>query len=308
MAQPRDPLRVAQELQARQPTTPAEVEEQLNLVEELIAAITPRDDYDRAILEALNAVLQSLDADAGGPTEVDTSNLATGRIGRAIYDIPNGSDGQARFNIGGGDFLANITANQSISVGDPVVITGPGNQAEPIPPSDVDPLGDGLAGGVVRVAPDNLLQLQNEVWTSATRDLEPQTSIVSFDGDLTAGDSEVVCEARSDFEAIRMEIREFGTTAHRADIDGDGTDESVIRYHFEYQNEPGGAWYSVPGLPAVQPMGDMVETEAVLDNGALGPVFGFRIRFENRTDDPAYTNTTISQDTLGARITGRIID
>lgn len=160
-----DVAQVVERIRASEPRTPEEVREQLNLIEYLVSLLTPQDNYEAAILEALNEMnvaLQEL-VDNGmatpgpGPGEplpddvvpllqgtnmrleeivqgiVDTSQLPVGLQGTAAADIPNGSEGVATFDFSGGRYAAMIEADSQIGQFERVRIKGPGNLATSIP-------------------------------------------------------------------------------------------------------------------------------------------------------------------------------
>lgn len=124
------------------PTTRDEVYERLNILEEIVAAIDPDDDFQAAILEIVNEINDAIrDLDMGG-TAVDTENLPVGLQGQAVVPIPNGQTGVATFDFAGGRYAARIEADETIGQFENVRIKGANNLATPIPTEEGDGVGD----------------------------------------------------------------------------------------------------------------------------------------------------------------------
>lgn len=153
---------IAREIIQRQPQTPEEVAEQLNLIERLVGALDPRDDYDRAILEAINALREAVDPDAGvSPDDgtstggggvsagVDTSSLAIGLTGLAAEPVESGAKGLGVFQIDGSDYTVEFEAKQRVAKRDAITIVGAGNVVEPL-----QQVGDVLGDPLVSTAGD----------------------------------------------------------------------------------------------------------------------------------------------------------
>lgn len=162
------------------------------------------------------------------------------------------------------------------------------------------------ATGEIRVTPEDFVGILNEEWVNTELDLEPDVNTVTFDGDLQPGDEEVVARIVEQTGNYPVFLRATGVTAHKEDLDGDGKNESVVRYHYEYKNRPAGSWIGMDGPSGVQPLGDMVNPSPLIAGGWVGPVSAFQIRFENRTDEGTLADTTIPEDELGGRIDARV--
>lgn len=160
----------------------------------------------------------------------------------------------------------------------------------------------GQAGSNEVLAPEDLATVANEKWTDG--DAEP----VSFDGDLTPGDEEIAAQLQVTNNLTALAIKSVGVTSHAGDIDGDSKDENIERYHYEYQERPDGQWHRHEGLSGVLPLGDLARPAVLMRGAFLGPVAGFRVRIENRTDEPGNTAFTVDEDEIGARIHARTVE
>lgn len=185
MAQsPDDPSAIVRQVRANQPQTPEEIHEQLNLVERLASAVSPQDDYQAAILEAvieINNAVKQLSGGGGQPVEpidklpqnvvpllqdanvrleemvqgvVDTTALPIGLQGTARTDIQNGSEGVATFDFSGGQYAATVRADETINQFDDIrIVPGGDNLARPLPAN--------LSGGDIR-QPKELVQVYDK--------------------------------------------------------------------------------------------------------------------------------------------------
>lgn len=145
---PRDPNVILRELRQRQPPrTPEEVRDQWNLIEQLIASITPDDEIQFAILETLQQIVDQ--AQAGGGVsgdglqeviallrqqvrgQIDTTALPIGQTGQILEDVQAGNQGTALFETWAGDVLAAVQANEDVTDGDRVVVVQDGNVVDP---------------------------------------------------------------------------------------------------------------------------------------------------------------------------------
>lgn len=156
---------LVQQIRENELETPDDVREQLNLIERLVAGISPADDYEAATIEALIEIANALGTvvdqgdqiapgmdlpeqvipllqDANVRLEeivqgiVDTTNLPVGLQGRAAVDIPNGSEGIATFDFSGGSYAAVVEADEAIDRFERIRIKDAGNLATPIPTAE----------------------------------------------------------------------------------------------------------------------------------------------------------------------------
>jgi len=101
-------------------------------------------------------------------------------------------------------------------------------------------------------------------------------------------------------------VSSVGATGHKADIDGDGQDESVVQYRYEVQT--GNGWEEVTKLRSVVPYGSLATPEQLVPDGRIDSTDGFRIKLKNRTDDGAFTQTTVPQEDLGGIIKAGMVE
>lgn len=148
--------------------------------------------------------------------------------------------------------------------------------------------------------PQSAFNLANQEWT------DESLAEVSFDGDLAPGDSEVVALIESNDKDVFIGVNAGATTEHRYDVDGDGKDESAVRYYHEFKGSQSNNWTPAIGLTTTMPLGRLSDPEEYVPGTIIGPMKGWRIRIENRTDETA-NSTTISADELGGQLTGVIM-
>lgn len=143
------------------------------------------------------------------------------------------------------------------------------------------------------IAPRNVVVLANQVWD------DESVRTAEFE-DLGPGDEAAICEAISLDDDIRFGLDSFGMSDHLADIDNDGFQESIIRYRVERQDEKGGSWSAIPGLNTTYPHGEVGQTVEPFGE-VIGPAYGFRIVYENRTDRYAIEHDVAARD-IGAQM------
>jgi hypothetical protein len=97
------------------------------------------------------------------------------------------------------------------------------------------------------------------------------------------------------------------TTPHPGDIDGDGEDESIVRYRFEQKvDSPSDTYNELPGLSNTLRFGKIGDPVQLLEDGYVGPVSSFQIVFENRSDGFA-SPMSVDIDEIGAEVHARIL-
>lgn len=138
------------------------------------------------------------------------------------------------------------------------------------------------------VASRNALVLNNQIWD------DESVSLAGFD-DIEPGDEAVIAGADSSDEDIRFALDAFGVTQHIGDITGDGSNNSIVRYRIERRVDKGGSWRPLPGLDTTYPYGEIGDPFQPYDS-VIGPNHGFRIVFENRTDDFANEFTVSARE------------
>lgn len=303
--------------QERPPATEEELEIQLNYIERLIGSLTPTDDLTVAVLEQQKSILELL-REAGDPGQARqnellrrfvegaevTTNLPVGRVGTAATTIPNGQQGIAIFEGWSGEFQALVTAERDIEVDQEIVVSGESNLVRPAP--DVERIRDvgGPEAGTTR--PQDLVQVTNETWVNEKEAVDPTVSFIDLPDPLGPGEDTTVYEVRSTSRAVELFAKASGATTHFADLDGDGNDESVVEYVFEYQRGPGDDWERHRGLSDLTALGTLTRPAELEPGRLIGPVFGWRLRFVNRTDDSSLTDTDVAEDQLGGRFVGEV--
>lgn len=312
------------------PRTAAEVRDRLNIIERALALIDPSTDYEAEILDALHALIRTLDTGGAGPGldagtieallrrqllgDMDTTNLPIGQTGTAVEPIENQQQGTGFFETWAGEFAVEVKAGENVDQGDPItVIRQPGNVVRV--DDQVASIARADDGPIPRAGPKATINVANQAWVNGDPGLEPTVTPVSFDGDLAAGDEEVVCRVESTIEGIPIDGARVGVTSHKADIDNDATtaDESVVRYHFEYKSLDDvddlddAEWTEFPWSPTVLPRGDLASPVPLLEDHVVGPLYGLRIRFENRTDEGSLVSTTVNEEDMGGLIEARAV-
>lgn len=315
-----NPQRVIRQLQPLEPPVrPEDIDQRLNIVESLLGGLGPEDDFLRGVLINQADILRILRDDPSANTlgrvetllerlimgNVNTGDLAIGTIGRAAQDIANGDEGEANFEVSGTEFQATVEAKKDIAFAQPIVVVERPNIVEPtrkvenLRQSDAD-------DGVVTVEPKAYIQATNEEWVQKGETIGPETSFLDYPSPMTAGDETDVVRIVSEAENIELFVQAAGVTPHTADMDNDGDEESVVRYHYQYQEQIGGDWKEHDGLTDVQQLGNLTHPEPLLPGGGfVGPVYGFKIRFENRSDEGSFNAHSVDQDDIGGRLLGR---
>lgn len=283
----------------------------LSLAGQLLDAASSTDELLEALVRSNNAIARMMLQSnmAMGSDEIlgglDRQNLPRGVAGFPLGGIDKGSIGPAVFVINGTRILQAVTAEAKVDADDVVVINGEGNSVRP-EDKGIIPALQAQAKDVV--SPDAWIDVANEEWVNNSGSISPTITAVSFSGNLNAGDTENVATVRSSVDTIQLEIYKVGMTDHQADIDGDNKDERVVEYLIQYQEEPGGGWLTLDGPSGFIPIGSITNPQEVLEEGkTLGDIYGFRVRFDNRTDDTAFTDTQVAEDDMGARIVGRAV-
>lgn len=224
-----------------------------------------------------------------------------GLVGTTLEAISEGDEGLAVFERNGTRFASEITATAEVDQFETVELIAEPDVARPNPALrgvDRDP--------ELRVAPGGVINIETQTWS--VDGLQPLTSSVeqnTFGTALTAGGEAVVVEASSSRQEIAMDIMAMGSSLHKADIDGDGSAESPIRYHYEYQDEPRGDWQAIHGLTGVWPRGSISNPLAPTEETFVGPVYGFRIRYENLSDEAGLVASSVPADNLRSVLHGR---
>ncbi len=150
------------------------------------------------------------------------------------------------------------------------------------------------------VRPKDAIVVAGDEWRDdSVNDLE-------YDGDLQPGDNEVVARVVSTNPSTKFLARAVATTAHGADIDGDGNVENVVRYHFDMKKSVNDKWSELPGLNTTMPFGRIGNPIELVPGTFIGPMAAFRIRIENRSFDFA-SPTAVSEDDIGGQIHGQTI-
>lgn len=296
--------------------TQEDVDKQINLFEWLQSGLEIEDDFLRAILANQTAIgAQIASMGKSGSAGIDLNNLPNGMVGVAAEDIHDNSSGSAIFSIDGSRFMVQVTAErQNVDAGRFVIINGEGNKVVEGPKSlpDVNVILSGGSTGVSvdddLISPDQTIRLANESWVNTSSGLNPAITQSSFTGDLDPGDEENVVEAREEADNRRLQVKAVGVTSHKADIDGDKKDESVVNYKHQYQTEVGGSWITAEGPSGVIPLGDTANAVEYVPGEFIGPVVGWRVRFENRTDDASFTDSTVPEEDIGAILVARSVE
>lgn len=319
--QTENPEQLLAEIRANRPAqSPEDVSKQWNLIERLFATVDPSTDVERAMLEALNELVELQGGATGDLSnesvqqllqrqvrgQMDTRNLPIGQFGYAVEDIPTSESGTAFFKTWAGEFATEVRASQEIEKDDPVVIVGPANQARV--EDDIADVRDQIES-VPRMDPRATINVANQDYTFDGDFDEIKSELVTADGDLEAGDEEVMVQVVSEVSDFPIDINRVGMTSHKADIDNDANtaDQSIVRYHFEYQFFGDDEWTEFPWSPTVLPRGDMRVPAPIVTDHLTGPMKGMRIRFENRTDEGTFTNSKVNAEDMGALLEGRIV-
>lgn len=294
--------------------TPEDVRDELNFIEGLRARLSGTDEYMEALLSVqrtqllMQAQQSSVMATPPGAEDIQPfkqQNLPIDAVGVSNRIIYENDTGPATFQIQGTIFATEVRAREDIPEGAPVRVTGSGNEV-----NLTANVPDGLVGiseaGFSGVSPDAVIDIQNQTYTQQSGRVQPVVNQVSFTGDLDPGDEEVVVSATVQDDNYRIVAQEQGVSAHKADVDNDNTDESIIRYHYQYKEEPGDAWEELAGSPTTLARGDLADPQSIGGSGiVVGPVAGYRVVFENRTDTTA-SSFTVDDEALGAIFKGRL--
>jgi hypothetical protein len=152
----------------------------------------------------------------------------------------------------------------------------------------------------------NFISARDAVIVANDEWLDDETNDLTFSGDLGPGDEEVVARVESREPDVAVAARAVAATTHPHDFDNDGVEESAIRYRYEHKLDKSGGYRSLPGLRTTLPLGDIGEPVELVTGAYVGPVAGFQIVFENRTDGSA-NPVTIDQDNIGGELHCRIL-
>lgn len=148
--------------------------------------------------------------------------------------------------------------------------------------------------------PANTFNLGNQTW------VDENLTNTQFD-DLEPGETETITSLLSNDSSVYMAVKGLAVTEHVADMNDDNTMESAVNYIYEYQTHDGGDnWNPMIGLSGTVPMGYMGNTEEIVPGEFIGPMSGFRVRMQNRTDGTA-NPVTVSADEIGAQVAGIFI-
>jgi hypothetical protein len=294
--------------------TPEDVRRELNFIESLRAKLSPQDDYIQALLSAQRTMLMmqsqqsnvlATPAEADDTSPFEMQHLPIDAVGVSNDTIYENDNGAATFQIQGTIFATRVEATEDIEEGQPVRVIGSGNEVRPttnVPNGLLGITQEGFSG----IGPDTVIDIQNQDYTQSESRVEPDVSDVTFNGSLDPGDIETVVQAQSTTDSYDIVAQEHAVTGHKADVDNDSADESIILYHYEYQQEIGGPWEELPGSPTTLPRGDLANTQPIGGRDiVVGPIKGYRIRFENRTDQTANQHS-VDQEALGAIFKGRL--
>lgn len=127
------------------------------------------------------------------------------------------------------------------------------------------------------VSSRNALVLTNQVWDDEVVELADFNNI-------EPGEEAVIVEADSTKEGLKFGLDAFGVSQHLGDITGSGQPNSIVRYRIERRVEKGGSWRPLPALDSTYPHGEVGNPFQPYDS-LIGPNYGFRIVFDNRSDE-----------------------
>lgn len=299
-----------------------EVEKNLSSVEKFVKGLGPKDNYLQGILRSANIMAKSQMA-VGRPGDgvllqnIDKGNLPIGYAGTALQNLDRGEKGQALFNINGSKIVLDIKAGSRVENDDTVIINDDNNTV--VSDSDTksaiphQEFGSSSLGGdnEVKVKPEEYIDVSNEDWTNSSNDISPSISDNTFSSDLTAGDELSPVTVKENASTRGLEIISLGVSSHKADIDSDNKDESVVRYHIEYKRGNNSNWQEMKGPSGVFPIGGVHSPQNLVKGGTISdlekPIKEFRVRYENRTDEGTYSDTTVPKDDIGTRIVARSV-
>jgi len=295
-------------------TSPDDVEDDLNIVEDIISAASASDEYEAAQLRLLQRLVEAQTGKTSGTVNgADLSDLPNGLAGVATEPIDSGTRGEALFEIGGSKAVAFVKATSAIDEDEGVVVVGQNNNVRPAETErekfSFSSLGSEKVGGsskAERFDVNDIAIAINEETTSKGLGVDDENKSLDFDGDLAAGDEQVVAQVATEASLEKVVVSSVGATGHKADIDGDGQDESVVQYRYEVQT--GNGWEEVKKLRSVVPYGSLATPEQLVPDGRIDATDGFRIKLKNRTDDGAFTQITVPQEDLGGIIKAGMVE
>jgi len=153
--------------------------------------------------------------------------------------------------------------------------------------------------GVV-VPGNDLIVLANEEWTDES--VEPASHP---DDTLEPGESVTTVSIVANDPEVMVYLSQIGTTHHTADIDGDGTDESVVEYRIEQKQQRNDRWAPLRNAVQTAPYGTFNKPVELIPGKLVGPFDAVRVRFTNRSDGAA-NPTNIDIESVGTYVTAAV--
>lgn len=158
------------------------------------------------------------------------------------------------------------------------------------------------------VGPRNSIIVAGDLWEDdGITDIDYTSAENADGGTLDPGESLTAAEIVTTRDREYVAVRAGATTSHGADIDGDGREESIIRYVYEVKiDNAEDTYHSLPGMSSTLSLGRMGEPEEFVPGSYIGPVKAFRVLFENRSD--GFSNpTSVPVDAIGTHVHGRVL-
>lgn len=158
------------------------------------------------------------------------------------------------------------------------------------------------------VSPRNAIVIANQRWVDDTVEEIDFTAEENAGNDtLDPGEELTAAEILSTRSSVRLAVSAGATTAHGADIDGDGQNENIVRYRFEHKpSTPSDQYNELPGLSTTLPLGNMGTPTEFLAGKMVGPAVAYRVVVENRSDQ--FSNPQpVPVSAIGAELHARAI-
>lgn len=153
--------------------------------------------------------------------------------------------------------------------------------------------------------PNDFIQVANDAWRDDSIEDIDFTDQVQDGSNLQPGERMTAVEIETTTPGEFVAVRDVATTPHAADIDGDGTPESIVQYIFDAKiRSASDTYHSLPGLTTTLPLGQIGTPIELLSGSFIGPMKSFRIRFFNRSGDFS-SPQTVNIDDIAAEVHAR---
>lgn len=163
--------------------------------------------------------------------------------------------------------------------------------------------------GFARLAPESLIHIETEAWTlDSANPISASTDTINVNtlsSSVENVNTQTIVSAESTDNDVLLDVLAVGSTVHLADTSETNRQNSVVEYRYQYQSSPGGNWKTVPGMVGSWPHGRLDDPKPPIPAAALGPVYGFRIRYHNITSTGAFISTDVPDSVQRSAIIGR---